>query len=290
MAAMTKSSRGFASVHNHNTDLDHDDPPPPKLVFGHLDLYGYRSLVSRLPIPTTDQVNAFVDHVCHARSWHRQVSMLSPTCKLQFFLDPHAGMQRIGCSDGSISVEPVLDCESGHSPMPTLEYQDRFGFLTFVRSEGELEFRQRSRGEWLLPSDADPVIFNSEGNTLMSLPPEVLEAGASNVSGLIHTLGASAAVWSDWLVGLRKLPSWPPESGGHLTMKRMQDRCEELATVRSLRSSVPVTAFNSRHEALLAQIDGHFYSLVEPERRRQIAGIRRAIEKMICAITEPTLH
>lgn len=91
----------------------------------------YRLIVSDLPRPTESQI---ADFVGHAHSWYKHMRLRVTRSRLHFFLDPGAGMQRVGYLDGKVKV--VRRAEQGlhYSWIPTEEYRTRFGHLAFSRT------------------------------------------------------------------------------------------------------------------------------------------------------------
>jgi hypothetical protein len=269
----------------NNSDDDFVKPNFP--VCDEMDLPTYRQLVSHLPAPSEDQVEAFVDFVSHAHSWYKHLRLTSPRSTFQFFLDPQAGMQRVGHPDGTVSAQPRTERGFHYSWIPTQQYRQRFGFLAFSQAQGTAAYMKAATGDWFIPSDGDPAVINTTKGTLQLLPPEVLEAGAARVSGLIHTIGANSDFWAHYLLGDDELPFWPEESGGRATMEKMRQRCEELHANRALKQRKLASDHPKRSEMDLSMIDYPFYLLVEPERERQLGGMADAIHRLVALLAAP---
>ena len=267
-------------------ELDDDDPDLDGPNLAQMDLHAYRALATQLPTPSAKQIEAFVGFVAHAHSWYKHMSLVAPTATLQFFLDPYAGMQRVGHPDGTVTVEWRQKRGFHYSWLPTQRYRQSFGYLAFSTAQGTSVSMRSPSGDWLIPSDDSPVVLKEPYARLELVPPEVLKAGAAEVSGLIHTLGASTDLWAHWLIGDDDLPPWPNESGGRATMEGMRSRCAELRRDRSLREKAPTHGHHTHHDMHVSQVDYRFYQLVQPERDRQLAGISAAIQRVISLLAE----
>ena len=266
---------------------DDDDLDFEEADYAQMELATYRRLAGPLPTPSAQQIEAFVDFVAHAHSWYKHMRSVSPTSTLQCFMDPHAGTQRVGHGDGTVSVEWRAERGFHYSWLPTAQYRQDFGHLAFSTAQGTSVSMRSKSGDWLIPADDAPVIFNEANQALELLPPEVLSAGAAKVSGLIHTLGADSSRWAHRLVGQAELPTWPEESGGSATMELMRDRCAELRANRHLKEEKQTSGDKDQHALHLSLIDFRFYQLVKPERDRQLAGITTAIQRVISLLAEP---
>lgn len=93
-------------------------PPPDR----------YRELISRLPIPTEEQTEKFVEYVVGARSWYKHLPRDPPGTRFVVFLDPNAGRAIVHADGRPQYRDRVNERERFHYTwMPTAEYLAKFG-------------------------------------------------------------------------------------------------------------------------------------------------------------------
>jgi hypothetical protein len=55
----------------------------------------YLRTVAGLPIPTAEQINDFATYVAGAKSWYKHLPVHPPGSPMHFYLDSHAGRDRL---------------------------------------------------------------------------------------------------------------------------------------------------------------------------------------------------
>jgi hypothetical protein len=245
----------------------------------------YRDVVADLPRPTAEHTEAFSRFVSHAHSWYKHLPLPPPGGPLLFFLDPGAGMQREVTREGRVRVTSREETGFHHSWVPTQQYRERFGHLAFSRSAGTSVALVGPERQ-LVPSDDDPVIYSPRKQCLAQLPPEVLAAGRTDVSGIVHTL---AAAHPDIWLGFESsgdLENWPEESGGRAGIGRILDRCRELSEDSSREEQLDVSDPRAQENYYLPFVDYPLHQLLEPERVRQLQGMVVAMQRVCDLVTE----
>ena len=218
------------------------------------ELAQYRRFMASLPPPSDQQIEAFVNFVSEAHSWYKHLPLLPPGIPFRFFLDPSSGCDRVRKPDGRLTWEERTENTPRfhYTWMTTSDYRRRFGYLNYDAEAGTMI---------LVPSGGNmreyaqrPVFACSEG--AFRIPTEVAQAGSVPLTGVVHRVADYPWVWQ------RLLPeqpdgSWPAETGGDATLKRIK----EIA----------------RHESGQAQLN----LLLEPERQRLQKQMREAIRAML---------
>ena len=224
-----------------------------------LTLNDYRDLVSRLPRPTAEQMDALAWFFSQAHSWYKRLPLLLPAGKVCFFLNPSAGTER----EGARMVERT---EQGfhYSWIPTRLYRERFGHLSFCLEGGD-DWRQG-------PSDDALAIFDAGTTLVYRLPKEAILAGTTRFSAIVHPVALQY-----WDLMARQTPpaEWPEECGGTKALHAIIERCRALVQDPSL-------AKEPAGEEMYRIRDTVLYELLEPERRRQhramVEAMTRAVE------------
>lgn len=88
---------------------------------------GYIYEIADIPIPSENQRKAFAEYVARAHSWYKHLHPHDPTF---FFFQLHPTVMMI-LENG----KPILAEKEGihYSHMPTLEYRDFFGYLSYSK-------------------------------------------------------------------------------------------------------------------------------------------------------------
>jgi hypothetical protein len=239
------------------------------------------------PLPTREQRERFVDYVSHVVNWYK-ASPYPPGISLYLFLNKYAGWAR---EHGTPLVWERRVRGRNRSEIPTDEYRAAFGCLDFSnrgdRAPLVMERRTvRSQG-W---PDRSPGV----GQLAYGLPDEILEAGMTRVTGVLHTLSGG----NFWVWDAERRPSqpvWPENSGGLDTLSRIFERhresrqlgflAEERWTAEKSRFDVnPWKGYPSAadHEFL---VDPVLHELLLPERNRQQREMIEAIHG-VCDIIQ----
>jgi hypothetical protein len=248
---------------------------------GCLTLGEYRALIRSLPVPTHSQLCEFATFVAGAHSWYKHLPLLPPGAPMQFFLDPAAGMQLERDTREGIRATRRDQTGFHYSWIKTDEYRERFGHLAFSRSAGTSVSLQRADGTQLVPSDDAPYVFDPARGRIFQVPDEVTAAGRAFVSGAVHTLGADVRLW--WYFVLRKdrAVDWPEQSGGADAFDKIRQRCRGLVEGTLERERRTPEDLGSHRDYNICMVDYPLYELLEPERRRQRAGMVAAMERVI---------
>jgi hypothetical protein len=234
-------------------------------------------------LPTQEQRENFVDFVSHAHSWYKHISPYPPGTPFCFFLNKYAGYDR---RHGTAEVAERTQQGFHYSAIPTNTYRAAFGCLDFT-----------NRGKRVPLVDEGPVAAPRDqvagapgkGALIYGLPVEILDAGTTRLTGVIHTLSAGCSwVWDD-----DRRPDridWPEESGGMRTLEQIIQRCRVISTPGRTRETMqaempwPRKGYPSS-DSHLWLADPGLHELLVPERRRQQAEIRKAIDR-VCELVE----
>jgi hypothetical protein len=130
------------------------------------------------------------------------------------------------------------------------------------------------------------------GQLAYGLPDEILDAGMSLVTGVIHTLSATFSVWV-WEEKIQpSQPVWPESSGGLDTLRRIFNRCRETRRPGFWLEEKEERTFDvSRrkpypsavdHESAIAPL---LHELILPERKRQQREMIEAINR-VCHVIQ----
>lgn len=178
--------------------MDELDNPLDNLMFARLsgaelpemDLDAYRHWIRWGPKPTPAQIEAFADYVAGARSWYKHLPLTRPGVPIQFYIDLHAGMDRLVLATGEVRLRERTH-ETGafhYSWMPTAEYRERFGCLAFSCVKGSPLFTD----EYL---DGEPILVDYNclfpelrisRDKALAPPKAVLDAGRCDMTALVH--------------------------------------------------------------------------------------------------------
>ncbi len=249
---------------------------PPKEI----PLARYRAMCQRLPRPTEAQIEAFARHVAEAHSWYKHLPLNPPGRPLQFFVDPHAGLQRVLCAEGRLDHFEREKQGFHYSWIPTREYRKNFGHLAYSRSSGMMVGLPDIDGDIEIGSDEAPIVGDPETGHLGLVPEAILKLGQQHVTGMIHScafdhhfLGA--------MIRCGRLKSWPAASGGEQALQRIRERCEYLGEGFDRLEPASPEERQEAQDILSPYVDLPLYRLLEPERRRRLDAMAEAIRRVI---------
>lgn len=244
----------------------------------------YRMLARHLPPPTSDQIQAFASHVAAAKSWYKHLPFLPPGTPFHFFVDPWAGLDRMRTRDGAILFgERTNDTFRFHYTwMTTADYHTHFGRLAFSCEAGTALYsqggcRQEDGTEIKVVLDNNPgrASLAVPGYGEYRLPREILDAGMTDLTAVIHAQAATARVCMAALRSSDGAGAWPLESGGPEVLGRLRARCRAIDD--AYRS-----AATAESRPRLDDVDEELDRLLAPERRRlheqMVFAIRRVVE------------
>jgi hypothetical protein len=132
-------------------------------------LSDYRGYVRRLPRPSEEQIEDYVQFVSGAHSWYKHLPLLPPGEPFRFFVDPLSGFDRVIQRDGSVIHHERTDTslQFHYTWMTTKEYRRRFAYLAYTQDAAP-EFLILSQGSTRTYADL-PVFTTPEGASLPKL-------------------------------------------------------------------------------------------------------------------------
>jgi hypothetical protein len=190
----------YLSLDEFNPEDDQEvclEPIPP-----HLDEAAYRQRVVDLPLPTAAQIDDFVAFVSEAKSWYKHLPARPPGSPMFFYLDPHAGQDRLRRWGHRVLYRDRTDSTQKlhYTWMTTADYRRRFGHLAFCCLHATSIWTDEMLGDGaatLDPNFSEPLVEGEPGHLM--LPPEtVLNSGAVMVTRTVHPRTDARAVWRQW--------------------------------------------------------------------------------------------
>lgn len=239
-----------------------------------LSLDQYRRLCRQLPLPTGEHIINFAEFVSEAHSWYKHLPLRPQGVAVRFFIYPSAGMQRTMDESGAVAVEERLKTGFHYSWIPTKQYRERFGYLSFALQGAPTAADATHRNSIKVSSDDEAVIYDPESQCLVDLPSEIVLAGTAHINAFVHR-GASQQLlrfyqWPEAVI-------WPEESGGEQTAEKIRARVDYLGAdmkrVKTLSADDP----RAEGEWAFRFMDYPLYELTVPERERQLRGMVEAM-------------
>jgi hypothetical protein len=241
-----------------------------------LTLYQYVNLLERVPLPTQQQKENFVEYVSHAHSWYKHLPLYPPGAPFYFFIDKYAGCDRLISRDGTAVLKERAEHGFHYSEYATAEYLDFFGHLAFSCGFGTKVIAM-SKGPMVVPHD-DLAAVPGDDSRMYRLPPEVIDAGVTRLTAVIHTHSAFNPLWLDRGPKDPQEIDWPQESGGQLTLEKILARSEKV--VREGPSAMELLRINLPATGRLRSVDAILYELLSPERNRQYGEMMKAMDRV----------
>jgi hypothetical protein len=230
-----------------------------------LRLAEYLNLLSGIPLPSRQQKNEFAEFLSTAHSWYKHLPPNLPGKPFYFFIDKYAGCDRLLHEDGTAVVVERTKNGLHYSDLPTSEYRSRFGYLAFSCSSGTSVFR----ANWPLVYSRDAIAaVPAEDGKMYSIPKEILGAGETHLTAIIHLGGSCYPVCNS-------MKDWPEESGGGAALEKIAMRCREMQDPANSDSKMNTTS--------VGYTDPLLDNLVAPERQRQKREIVRSIDR-VCGL------
>jgi hypothetical protein len=262
-------------------------PAPPQPAKRHaLGLSGYKALANMLPLPTGEQIRRFVHYVAHVHLWYKHLRLLPARTPLYFFLDPGAGLQLVKTGDGRVTAVQRERQGFHYGWLPTAKYREQFGYLAFSRSaETRVQPLDLDDAHLIAPDEASRIHDPATGG-FYDVPEEVLVAGRTFISGVVHEGASSRRHWQHLFAWTRDSSSFDRALERHDGLevgRRIFARCRVLHEDPARAEPSPV----SRDECLLAAFDLPLHELVIAERARQHEAMVRAIQRMLKVVTQP---
>jgi hypothetical protein len=241
-----------------------------------LTLRQYVDLLAGVPLPTQQQKQKFVAYVSHAHSWYKHLPLYPPGALFYFFIDKYAGCDRLVSKDGTAMLKQRAEHGFHYSEYPTAEYRDLFGHLAYSCGFGTKVIAM-SKGPMVVPHD-DLAAVPDDNARMYRLPSEIIEAGVTRLTAVIHTHSAFNPLWLDrWPKDAQEI-NWPEDSGGQLTLEKILARSEKVVlegppAMELLRINLPVTRGFGTVDAIL-------YEHLSPERNRQYGEMMKAMDRV----------
>jgi hypothetical protein len=240
-----------------------------------LTLHQYVNLLSDVPLPTQQQKQNFVEYVSHAHSWYKHLPLYPPGASFYFFVDKYAGCDRLVSKDGTAMLKERAKHGFHYSEYPTAEYRALFGHLAYSCGFGTKVIAM-SKGPMVVPHD-DLAAVPDDDSRMYRLPPEVIDAGVTRLTAVIHTHSAFNPLWLDRGPKDPQEIDWPQESGGQFTLEKILSRSEKVLldppAIEILRINLPVTGG-------LKTVDAILFELLTPERNRQYGEMMKAMDRV----------
>jgi hypothetical protein len=190
----------YHSIDELDPEETHDvflEPLPP-----HLDEQRYIQQVRGLPTPTLDQIADFVGFVSEAKSWYKHLPACPPGSPIYFYLDPHAGQDRLRrWGHRVIYRDRTATTDSIHYTwMTTADYRSRFGYLAFCSPHVTTIWtdEQLADGVATLDSNVSEPLVEGDSGRLVQVPETVLEAGRVMVTRTVHPRTDASCIWKRW--------------------------------------------------------------------------------------------
>lgn len=285
-----------------NDDFDDDDDVFDEIILRRLSgadlpemsLDDYRRWIADVKPPTDAQIEAFADYVAGARSWYKHLALNPPGTPFQFYIDPHAGVDRLVNRSGEVHLRTRTEQTTPfhYSWMTTAEYHEQFGCLAFSCAAGSVLFMDDQLGDpdllidnnctlpaALQSADAayEPVLVDGTCHqpalqtsclTADSPPKEVLEAGACSLTALVHPRATEDFLMTQLAAIKRKQYKHYDANDG--VFDSIQDRLSDL----------DVQVSSSGETARKASSDPVFVALIQQEKTRLRQSMIEAMQRM----------
>jgi hypothetical protein len=240
-----------------------------------LTLHQYVDLLAGVPLPTQQQKQNFVEYLSHAHSWYKHLPLYPPGAPFYFFIDKYAGCDRLVSRDGTAILRERTEGGCHYSDYPTAKYRDLFGHLAYSCGFGT-KVIPLSKGPMVIPRD-DLSAVPGDDARMYRLPSEIIEAGVTRLTAVIHTNSAFNPLWLKYGPKDSQEIEWPEESGGRLALEKILSRSEKvLLDPRAMDPlSIRLPALGKG-----GPVDTILYELLTPERTRQYGEMMRAIDRV----------
>jgi hypothetical protein len=236
-----------------------------------LELAGYRSLIEEFPPPTDDEIQRFAVHVSQAKSWYKHLPAWPPGVPFQFFVDPWAGQDRLRIPGGEVAFNERTETtpQFHYTWMTTTDYRAQFGRMAFSCDFGtglflpvSVVMEDGTPVDGILDNNPSHAVIYTAPDQSFQLPYEVVEAGSTNVTALVHSMAATVSFW-EWVFSNPNYESPPQDTGLAETVARIRERCGRVGA--------------GHHSS---ESDPEINALLKPERERQQAGMVSAMRRM----------
>ncbi len=218
-------------------------------------------------------MEAFARFYSTRGSWYK-LRAYPPQQAFQFYLDPGAAMVQEKDERGRLRVFPSTVKAPAPTGITTSNYRDCFGWLD-AKSVSDAP----ANPDNMFLGDA-PLIYVPQERALAYLPAEILDAGRTQVSAVIHP--RAAALPESWLHAgaAGRLTTWPEECGGRAAVEGILERCREIDGDRSLQEKVTVEEKARLQFGALSGVDWPLLQMLAPERERQLGDMVGAMQRV----------
>ena len=121
----------------------------------------------------------------------------------------------------------------------------------------------------------------SQDAKMYGLPEEILEAGLTRLTHVIHTFSATHLFW-------KHVRDWPEESGGQAVLEKIVARSQAIHEPTFQHAAEDLEALAQTYPYIWVHFLGSdpvLHELLAPERRRQYGEMRKAIDR-VCKVID----
>lgn len=136
------------------------------------------------PRPTADQVSAFSQFVSQVHSWYKHLPPTTSGVPFLFFVDPNAGLDRVLSTDNRIELVRRDEHGFGANWLPTGEYRQRFGYLSYCCTHGTNIGDVRDDRLFIPSFDASALI--DANGVVWRYPDALVDAGRVYITNRIY--------------------------------------------------------------------------------------------------------
>lgn len=252
-----------------------------------LTLSQYIDLIEGIPLPTRKQRENFVDYVAHSHSWYKHLPRFLPGVPFYFYIDRYAGCDLVRLKDGTTKVVERAKRGFHYAAVPTAEYRHHFGYLSYSCNAGS---RIMLMDNQALTLARDKIVaVPDEHEHIVGLPQEIMKAGETHLTAIIHTLSLAQAGWDYFKAEDREKIIWPEESGGETALESIFERCRMMREPNFkpeyLEVEEQTSEFHPSSTIHMSQVDTVLYALLAPERLRQFGEMKSAIDR-VCDLAD----
>jgi hypothetical protein len=240
-----------------------------------LTLRQYIELLAQTPLPTHYKNRTLWSMYRYAHSWYKHLPLYPPGAPFYFFIDKYAACDRLVSQDGTAIIKERIESGFHYSDYPTAKYRDLFGHLAYSCGYGT-KVIPLSKGPMVIPHN-DLTAVPGDDARMYRLPPEVIEAGVTHLTAVIHNHSAYNPLWLEYWPKDPQEIDWPEESGGRRALEKILSRSEMV-----LRGppEMQTLLINLLETGGLNTVDAVLYELLTPERTRQYGEMMKAMDRV----------
>jgi len=222
-----------------------------------------------VPEPSKTQSIEFVDHVAHAHSWYKHLSLVFGS-EFVFFLAPNANMY----FENGKFVKLVEKDIFHYSSMPTDNYRKKFGHWSYREGQSASIELSKEQIEILLKKGIPLSSFQSDSVHSLNVPSFWWRIGSVPLNACVH-LNHNYFIWKRSPTRFGFL-----QEGDHVSIP--SDLKKNTGCPLPLLNKI-LEIWNPEKSDIFEDRDNkaHFESLVEEERHRQLDSMIRSMENII---------